>query len=256
MYIPKTKYFLLNIDLRNRLGDLAAVSNVLSEAKIQILSGTFVRGMGGKPGTWQVFVQPINPEITLEEIKRLLLSCPDVINCHIRESRDGLLVDSMTFPIKVSSGQRAMIMRNDVWNNMLQRTREKFSSGGDVIIYEQGVMAGRTAGKELLMALGKDKIVQQMDQIVATYQAFGWGKAKIITFRQSPLNLVLRFWESAECMGHKSDKPTGNFIRGHIVGVMEELYQLETICVETSCLAKGNLYCEFFLEEKKRVVAK
>ena len=174
------------MDLRNRLGDFAAVSNLLAEAKIEILSSTFVRGMGGKPGTWQVFVQPLNPDTTVEETKRLLLSCPDVINCHVKESRDGLLVDSLTFPIKISSGQRAMIMRNDVWNSMLQKTREKFSSGRGRHHLRAGYMAGRTAGKELKMALGKDKVVEQMDQIIATYQALGWGKAKIISFRQSP----------------------------------------------------------------------
>ena len=256
MYIPRARYFLFNIDLRNRLGDLAAVSQILSEAKIEILSGTFVRGMGGKPGTWQVFVQPLNPETTVDDAKRLLLSCPDVISCHIKESRDGLLVDSQTFPIKISSGQRAMIIRNDVWRNMLQSTREKFSSGGDVIIYEQGYITGKTTGKELILALGKDKVVQQMEQIVGTYNALGWAKAKIVTFRLSPLNLVLRMWESAECTGQKSDKPTGNFFRGHIVGVMEELYGQEAKCIETSCVAKGNAYCEFFLEEKKRTVSK
>ena len=57
-------------------------------------------------------------------------------------------------------------------------------------------------------------------------------------------------------MGQKSDSPTGNFIRGHIVGVIEELYGQETRCVETACLAKGNAYCEFFLEEKKRAISK
>ncbi len=255
MYIPKKNYFLLNLEMRNRLGDLAAVSHLLAEASIEILSGSFTRGTGTKPGTWQIFVQPLNGT-TAEETKKLLVSCPDVLACHIKESRDGLLVDSLTFPIKIDSGQRAMIMRNDVWNSMLQKTREKFGSGGDVIIYEQGNMAGRMSGKELLMALGRDKITQQLDQIVAMYQALGWGKAKVLNFVQSPLSMAIRMWESAECMGQKSDKATGHFIRGHIVGHVEELFSIECKCVETSCLARGDQYCEFVLEEKKRGIPK
>lgn len=252
MYIPKKSYFLLNLEMRNRLGDLAAVSKVLADANIEILTGSFTRGGGGKPGTWQVFVQPLVGNLGIEDLKRLLLSIPDVVGCQVKESRDGLLVDSVTFPIKISSGQRAMVIRNDVWNSMLQRTREKFGSGGDVIIYEQGNMAGRMSGKELLAALGRSFLTQQLDQVVAMYQALGWGKAKILNFTQSPLALAMRMWESAECMGQKSDKPTGHFIRGHIVGHLEEIFGVECKCVETSCLARGNPYCEFLLEEKKR----
>jgi predicted hydrocarbon binding protein len=256
MYIPKKNYFLLNLEMRNRLGDLAAVSHILAQASIEILTGSFTRGAGGRPGTWQVFVQPINVNISADELKRLLLSCPDVVGCQIKESREGLLVDSVTFPIKISSGQRAMIIRNDVWNSMLQRTREKFGSGGDVIIYEQGNMAGRLTGKELLAALGKDFLTQQLDQVVAMYQALGWGRAKTMSFVLSPLTLAIRMWESAECMGQKSDKPTGHFIRGHMVGVVEGMFDVECKCIETSCLARGNPYCEFILEEKKRGVSK
>ncbi len=256
MYIPKKNYFLINLEMRNRLGDVAAVSHILAEASIEILTGSFTRGGGGKPGTWQVFVQPLNGNLSSDDLKRLLLSCPDVMGCQIKESREGLLVDSVTFPIKISSGQRAMIIRNDVWNSMLKRTREKFGSGGDVIIYEQGNMAGRMTGKELLSALGKDFLTQQLDQVVAMYQALGWGKAKILSFVHSPLALTIRMWDSAECMGQKSDKPTGHFIRGHIVGVVEEMFGIECKCAETSCLARGNPYCEFVLEEKKRGISK
>jgi predicted hydrocarbon binding protein len=256
MYIPKKNYFLINLELRNRLGDLAAVTKILADSSIEILTCSFTRGGGGRPGTWQVFVQPVGGSMSAEDLKRLLISCPDVVGCQIKESRDGLLVDSVTFPIKISSGQRAIIIRNDVWNSMLQRTREKFGSGGDVIIYEQGNMAGRMTGKELLGALGRGFLTQQLDQVVAMYQALGWGKARILTFNQSPLSLAIRMWESAECMGQKSDKPTGHFIRGHIVGVVEEIFGMECKCVETSCLARNGQFCEFLLEEKKRTLAK
>jgi predicted hydrocarbon binding protein len=256
MYIPKKSYFLLNLELRNRLGDLAAVSKILADSNIEVLTGSFTRGAAGRPGVWQVFVQPLNSNMSSDDLKRLLLSCPDVVGCQIKESREGLLVDALTFPIKISSGQRALIIRNDVWNSMLQRTREKFGSGGDVIIYEQGNMAGRMSGRELLAALGRDFLVKQIDQVVAMYQALGWGKAKILSFVQSPLSLVVRMWDSAECMGQKSEKATGHFIRGHIIGNMEEIFGVECKCAETSCLAKGNPYCEFILEEKKRGLSK
>lgn len=250
MYLPNTKYFLLNLEIRNRMGDLAAVSSLLAEGKFDILNGSFFRGDNGAPGFWQVYVLPLKPATTSDELGKLLTACPDVLSFEIKESKDGFLVDSLTFPIKLSSGQRAMIIRNEIWNSMLQKTREKFSSGGDVIIYDQGVTAGRVSGKDLVRELGREKISRQLDQVVAWYQSLGWGKASVLSFRPSPLNLVIRMSESAECYGQKSPKPTGHFVRGHIIGVIEEIFAIEARCIETSCLAMGNDCCQFVIDQR------
>src|SRR5579872_833040 len=186
MYLPNMRYFLLNLEIRNRMGDLAAVSSLLAEGKFDILNGSFFRGENGTPGFWQVYVLPLKPQITSDELGKLLTACPDVLSFEIKESKDGFLVDSLTFPIKLSSGQRAMIIRNEIWNSILQKTREKFSSGGDVIIYDQGVTAGRVTGNDLLKQLGREKISRQLDQVVALYQSLGWGKAGVLSFRPSP----------------------------------------------------------------------
>jgi len=252
MYLPKRNYYLLNLEIRNRLGDLAAVSKVLADSRIEILNGSFIRGVAGKPGTWQVFVEPLNPNTKAEEIKHLLLSVPDVKSCLVKQSKDGLLVDTLTFPVILSSGQRAMIMRNDIWNGMLRKTREKFSSGADVIIYDQGLSAGKITGRELLTALGKEKVIEHVDEIIGMYQALGWGKARVMEFDQNPFVLVVRMSESAECTGQKSERPTSHFIRGHMLGVAEEIFGVEAKCTETSCVSQGNKYCEYLLEEKKQ----
>jgi hypothetical protein len=45
-------------------------------------------------------------------------------------------------------------------------------------LVQSGVLAGRIAGKELLLALGKDRINELIDQVVGMYQALGWGESK------------------------------------------------------------------------------
>jgi predicted hydrocarbon binding protein len=248
VYFPKKNFFLLNLEVRNRVGDLAAISHVLAESKIGILNGSFHRGEDGRPGSWEMFVVPQDQNISADEMKRLLTSCPDVLSCQIRESRDGLLVDTLTFPITLSSGERAMIMRHDVWNSMLQKTRQKFGSGGNVIIYDQGVIAGKIAAKELLAAIGKENIGAQINQVFSTYQALGWARAAVLKYSRDPLGLIVRMYENSECTGQQSERPTGHFIRGHIAGMGEEMFNMKVKCEETSCLAMGNDYCDFLLE--------
>lgn len=251
MYLPNTKYYLIGLETRSHTEDLAAVTKLLADAKLGILSGSGSQGLGGKNGSWEFFVKPENDDISAEEIKKLMQGCPLVLSCRIKESKDGLLVDSLTFPIKLSSGQRALIVRNDVWHSMLQETRKKFGSGGDVIIYDQGIMAGRIAGRELSMALNKEKIVENIEQIVIMYQALGWGNAKISNFHSSPLLLAIRMWDSAECVGQTFTQPAGHFLRGHIVGVTSEVFGFETKCTEVSCAGMGNDFCEFIVETKR-----
>jgi predicted hydrocarbon binding protein len=250
MNTPNRKCFVIDLEVKNRPGDLAAISGKLYEAKIEVLSATFSHGVAGKPGSWQFFVEPSDKAMTKEQVKKLMVSCPDVFSCEVGESRDGFLVDPLSFPVLVGAVQRAMIIRNDIWNGMLQKTREKFGSGSDIIIYDQGMMAGRAAGRELLMVLGKEKIDQHVDQIVMMFQALGWGRAKVMNVRTSPIRLVIRLWENPECMGQRSTKPTGHFLRGDIAGVGSEFFGVETSCTETSCIALGDEYCEYLVEEQ------
>ncbi len=52
MYIPKKSYFLLNLELRNRLGDVAAVSHILAENGIEILTQLLHQGLWEQ--TWNL----------------------------------------------------------------------------------------------------------------------------------------------------------------------------------------------------------
>lgn len=251
LYLPKKSFYLLNLEIRRRPSDVVAVSTALADSRIEIICGTFSLGLMGNPGTWQIFVEPQDVGTTPEMIRRLLLSLPGVVSCQIKQSKDGLLVDELTFPIVTSSGERAMILRNDIFNGMLQATRNRFGSGGDLIIYDQGVSAGRISGKELLAAMGKEKIGEHIDQVVGMYQSLGWGIAKLVKFNLSPLELNIRMFDSAECSGQKSAKPVSHFMRGHLAGVVDGIFGTEPRCTETNCLAVGDKYCEYKLEAKR-----
>jgi predicted hydrocarbon binding protein len=252
VYFPKKNYFLVSLEMNNRSGDLAAVSQVLAESKVSILNGSYNRGTQGQPGSWQMFIVPLDQNLSANDMRKILTSCPDVAKCQIQESKDGLLVDSLTFPIKLSSGQRAMIIRNEIWSNILQKTRQKFSTGGNVIIYDQGISAGKIVARELLNEIGRENVAQQFDQIISMYQAVGWGKADVLSYEQKPLRVAVRMKDSAECMNQQSDRPIGHFIRGHLAGLAGELFGIVVKCTETSCIAKGQQYCEFLVEEDRK----
>lgn len=250
MYLPKRNFYLLNLEIKNRVGNLAVISKALADSRIGILNGSFSVGLGGV-ANWLIFVQPEDQGMSGDSIKHLLLSLPDVVSCRIKQSKDGLLVDELSFPIVTTSGERAMILRNDIFNGMLRATREKFGSGADVILFDQGESAGKVSGKELIAAMGKEKINELLAQLIGMYQSLGWGMAQLLVMNLSPFRLVIRMYESAECTGQKSAKPVGHFLRGHMVGVTEEVAGIEAYCAETSCVATGAKYCEFSLEQRR-----
>lgn len=250
MYLPNTNFYLLSLEIKNRVGNMVSISKALADSRIGILNGSFSTGYGGL-AHWLMFVKPEDSEMNGEAIRRVLLSLPDVVTCQIKQSKSGLLVDELSFPVVTTSGERTMIFRNEIFNGMLRATREKFGSGADVITFDQGASAGEVSGKELITVVGKEKIGELITHIVSMYQSLGWGLAQVIKLNRSPFKMVIRMYENAECSGQRSTKPVSHFLRGHMVGVVDGVFELETQCVETSCMATGDKYCEFSLEEKR-----
>ncbi len=250
MYLPNTNFYLLSLEIKNRVGNLVSISKALADSRIGILNGSFSTGFGGL-AHWLMFVQPEDQGMNVEAIKRVLQSLPDVMSCQIKQAKGGLLVDELSFPVVTTSGERTMIFRNEIFNGMLKATREKFGSGADVIIFDQGASAGEVSGKELVAVMGKEKISELITHVVGMYQSLGWGLGQVVNLNRSPFQIIIRMFESAECTGQHSSRPVSHFIRGHMVGVIKGVFGIETRSVETSCVATGDKYCEFSLEEKR-----
>ena len=72
---------------------------------------------------------------------------------------------------------------------------------------------------------------------------------KLVRYNPYSMKIVLRLYDSIECKIFRgSGRPVSQFIRGHISGLLTKILGKDVRAVETKCIAKGDLYCEFSVE--------
>jgi predicted hydrocarbon binding protein len=242
---PKKRFYHIVVELHNLPGALANVASVLAKSDLNVLSGFTYVEPGAEYGIWSLFAE--DGHSSPEEVKSLLMSSPFATEVIINENKDGFISDTVHFPLTLNTGERAMLIRQDSFSNMLVKVRETFGTGGDVIIYDQGKLIGTNAGEIMRKLLPDDFIEKNMGRIIALYSSMGWFKADLMRNDHESRSFVIRVGESFECMGRRSKRPSSQFVRGHLTGFFEALFGSEFRCIETECAAAGSQHCEFSL---------
>ncbi|MDA4112092.1 MAG: hypothetical protein OK439_06100, partial [Thaumarchaeota archaeon] len=118
VYKPGARLFNIMLRLRDIPGALADITASLARYRLNILGG-FISGIEDLDEKEKMdrsvglFVEAENHEMTVQQIKGLIQDSAYASEITVRESNDGLIVD-MNFPLKLSQGQRAIVMRSDV----------------------------------------------------------------------------------------------------------------------------------------------
>lgn len=242
------------VELRDVPGALADLSLLLGKSKINILGGFIcaAKTQGEKDDNVSyrqmgLFVETEDREMTASNLESMVKSCPFTYRVKVKGSNDGLIVDSLSFPLRLSQGQRAILMRKDVIAASMREVRQVFSSGGDVILYKQGYAAGKSDAEELIRIFGQDNLLEKLEELVNLYSSLGWGRARIVGVDFESLSAKIRVDQSFECLSQRSSKPFSQFLRGHLAGLTSGVLSTEMKCEETSCVSLGNSYCEFVL---------
>jgi predicted hydrocarbon binding protein len=253
VYKPRARLFHVVLRLRDVPGALADITVSLARNKVNILGG-FISGIedpNEKDKTDRsvgLFIEAQNHEMTAQQIKGLIQDSAFASEITVRESNDGLIVDSLNFPLKLSQGQRAIVMRSDVIARSMSEIRRIFDTGGDVMLYKQGFSAGQNDAEELIRVFGEGTILNRIEDLIMLYSSLGWGKAKIVEVEFENLSARIRIEENFECMGQgKRSKPYSQFVRGHLAGLSSHLFSTEMKCTEVKCVSMDDSYCEFLL---------
>ncbi len=149
-------------------------------------------------------------------------------------------------------GRRYVMISIDYFPyDIMKDLEELFGPVGDSILYRGGEKVGKRLVKDYTKIAPIDNL-DIFDVMSAIGWYFGWGVGCI---KEDNGKYVVRVYDSFEAESYIrnqgiSNKPVCHFLRGVLVGVIEEI--TKDICkgTELKCKAKGDDYCEFLIERK------
>lgn len=248
VFHPSQKVLLVTAELRGGLGALIPVLEVLMKENARVLGSSSFAPRGAASGSWSAFVE--GERLDAVKLKRSIGSLEGVVTATVKESTDGLLVDSELFPLVWNGGDRMVMMRCQYLRATFEKMKEMFGSGGDTIVFDEGFAFGNEAGKDFARALGKEFTQSHLREMLMIYQSVGWFRLEGVDLRENG-TIVLRAAENFECEGAKSETPHSHFVRGHLAGAASATTGARMSCEETMCVAMGDPVCEFTLQPAK-----
>jgi predicted hydrocarbon binding protein len=245
---PERKTFEIVARIKNPPGSLAALLSVLSRDGVDIINSlTYERE---NYAVWIAFVQHKN-EKTVHELTDLVNSSSSTLSCAVSESVDGFLVENMTFPLAGVDQDRAIIVRAQLFRDMMQKLRDEFQSAADLFLFKEGNAMGESAEKLYIEKFGLEKLISDLSYLHGIYSALGWARAELVRANIPGHFATIRLHESFECPSGGGQKPYSHFLRGFINGSFSVMMGAKTQTKEVKCVAKGDQFCEFEVGEAR-----
>ncbi len=135
-----------------------------------------------------------------------------------------------------------LLMSGSTLRSWVKVTEQILGPDAKAIMY----ITGQHAGEQVVKALQKQGL--QAEELTCALEIFltngGWGKvlAKVNFPKQTA---TVRIRNSVTTRTTKAKEPTCDFISGYIAGALSQIFGKKTDCVETSCRAMGDSFCEF-----------
>ncbi|MDE1858217.1 MAG: hypothetical protein KGI26_04010 [Thaumarchaeota archaeon] len=240
------KLFLVGATLSHRVGALADVGSRLGREKLSVLSG-FISTPDEQGGSrFSFYAVATEGRPSASEVRRALEGSEFVKSVEVEEAHRGILVDSLNFPLRWNSGDRAIVIRTSFFSVMEESMRALLASGAGVILYQMGFDHGRPSWVNLLreMSVEDDKDLEEM---LSIYAAVGWGRPEVLSFDRRSKKAAFRVWDNFEPESRAEVRSSGcQFIRGHMAGLFSVLFDVgEAKLNETQCISNGAAACEF-----------
>jgi predicted hydrocarbon binding protein len=230
--------------LENKPGALGNLANVLGIRGINILEGFVGNMTSGQYGVASFFLESTSKNIDAKWLKSFLENAVYVTDVEVKESVDGLVTDTLNFPITWNNGDRAVLMRTEGLRAMLESIKSTDSTSAEEAVYGQGFSYGKVAW-DGLMTNYRPQSREGLREMLGIYCAVGWGKPELIELDNAKRRAKVRMSDCFESEGVSTGAPACNFVRGHLSGALSAYFGGYVRAVEKKCTAKGDHYCEF-----------
>jgi predicted hydrocarbon binding protein len=244
-----------SIWLRNVPGALADASAALARSGVNLVATSASTIPNADLADWTFFAEAGDGWAGLEKTQEALEACPGVVKSVIKEGKEGMVVDDLRYPLRLSSGEPAMVVSRENLRDMFKRLKAILGSGGKVLVYELGLVYGIKDYAHYSQVLGSKELQRKIPDLLSFYAAYGWGRAMNdenlhSRFSLRPFRGTLRLYDSFECTGTTASTPNGDFLRGHLEGFIQGLTGETIKCEEMKCVSTGDKYCQFECREE------
>jgi len=242
------------VKMKDQVGAMASVSTLAASLDIDVRQST-THSLDDGTAVYNAFVILNDPKISLIKLVERLEQSPFVLQAQAFEGHDGVVVDRVSFPVNWQ-GRRVIVLSQSATTRMFEAIRFVLGSGGEVILYQQGLRYGADLAEYFLSKLDPNHLEKNYDYGIALLNATGWGIPEVSGIKDEFPNMTVKLRSCLECEGIRHDRAVCSFMRGFFAGVFGTIAGHPVHCEESLCIARGNTHCEFTLHSGKNAITR
>ncbi|MGD0478170.1 MAG: V4R domain-containing protein [Nitrososphaerales archaeon] len=243
-YSPTVKTFHIVARLKDVPGALSSVLELLRDHVNLVNSISY--SMEDDGAIWSGFGKSLSKAETEGKLEKLVKRSPMVLECEVKGSDQGLLIDSFHSGIEVAPDRPAVVFPLVGVSRIYDHLARILGSGGETILLEEGSALGKSSGQYLNTMLGHGRLDWKVKALLATYSVIGWGSASL-EVEKPGARFRVRIRDCMECAGMGKDRKGCNLVRGCLTSAVSTLSGNEFKSEETKCRFRGDPFCEFLL---------
>lgn len=247
-YDPSKRYFLISAKLKEQVGALADLTRILAVRGFNILEGYFFVPKGQPTGTMTLIAEASRQKVDKDFVQQLLEGSSFIDSVEVVESKKGLIINSVNFPVRWEAEGRVLLLQTDALKQMFTAMRDKLGKEADGFLYKLGSDYARKIWKDLFSGLPVDQ--ESIQYQLELYSALGFGKPEITRYKQQVPSAKISVSGSFECEDGHSSVPMSHFLRGALGGSFEVFLGRGLTTTESQCVAMGAKNCEFEISAK------
>ena len=245
-FAPGRRLFQIVVKIADKPGSLGRVLNLLGTRVNLVGMTSYV--ISDDAVIASGFAEPLSQNETAAKLRSLILSSGVAQDVEVLEGRDGMLVDAFHTGLE-TGGEHLILVRRRALTQMLNVVVKLLGSGGEVVLFQEGMAIGRANGEAFVRSLGVEKVRENIGYLSDNLAAQGWGRVAVeASPDRETLRILIR--DCFECSSDEGARTSCNFFRGYIVGNGSVTFRKEFVVEETKCRLRGDDACEFLARAK------
>ena len=260
-YIPKKVFTLDEVKpgeecvqiclvLKDVPGALAKAARLLADAGVNVKTGsTFYLSEYPNAGIWSSFVDFSRATKSLQEVLQGLKRLDVVLEARLEEPKPAPF-ESIHFPVLHATTRAIILPIGMFWALWDGFERILQPSGLAAVLYNAGKEVGRHVAERLgeMFHIEGKELIQAFAQAV---RATGWGIIEVsrIDMKKHSATIIVKDCFEAAAW-RKKPYTVCHWTRGYLAGYMSTVFGKPVDAIETKCMARGDKYCEFKIQQR------